>query len=271
MARRTMLLLGTWLVSCGDPNANPPNPSTGSTAGSKAAPSTARSEPTEGDAGPVPAAVASPQAVPASPDSLCESERIALAKLPNARELGGAPTPTGDSPCGRYLRMAALDGLKQAGCDAFAALGVRTVLDIRTAAERGVAPDSRCVTSATKVVVAPLPAPTSLSPEQYLSVLHTDASMKTIFAVLSDDAAWPVAFHCTYGRDRTGIVSALLLQVQGVDDAYILGDYQRTQDAGLSTAPASLAAVLQALKAEGGAAAHLASIGISPEQLTALR
>jgi hypothetical protein len=166
--------------------------------------------------------------------------------------------------------MAALNGLKQAGCDAFAALGVRTVLDIRSAGERAIAPDSRCVTTTAKVVAAPLPAPNAVGPAAYLSVFHTDASIKTIFGVLSDENAWPVAIHCTYGRDRTGIVSALLLQVQGADDGYILEDYQRTQEAGLSTTPASLEAVLETLKAEGGAAAHLASIGITPEQLAAL-
>jgi protein-tyrosine phosphatase len=166
--------------------------------------------------------------------------------------------------------MAALNGLEQAGCDAFAALGVRTVIDIRSAGERASAPDSRCVTAITTVVAAPLPAPNDLGPAAYLSVFRTDASMKTIFDVLSDKNAWPVAIHCTYGRDRTGIVSALLLQVQGAEEGYILEDYQRTQEAGLSTTPASLEAVLQTLREEGGAAAHLASIGITPEQLAAL-
>jgi protein-tyrosine phosphatase len=36
----------------------------------------------------------------------------------------------------------------------------------------------------------------------------------------------PTVFHCTAGKDRTGLTAALLLSTLGVDDAQILDDYE---------------------------------------------
>ena len=38
-------------------------------------------------------------------------------------------------------------------------------------------------------------------------------------------------FHCAAGKDRTGVLAALLLSSLGVDDAHICADYGLTQDA----------------------------------------
>jgi protein-tyrosine phosphatase len=38
----------------------------------------------------------------------------------------------------------------------------------------------------------------------------------------------PAVFHCTAGKDRTGIAAALLLEVLGVDRVHILDDYELT-------------------------------------------
>jgi protein-tyrosine phosphatase len=44
-------------------------------------------------------------------------------------------------------------------------------------------------------------------------------------------APGPVVFHCTAGKDRTGIVAALMLSVLGVADDVIVEDYGRSRDA----------------------------------------
>jgi protein-tyrosine phosphatase len=41
----------------------------------------------------------------------------------------------------------------------------------------------------------------------------------------------PAVFHCAAGKDRTGVLAALLLSSLGVDDAHICADYGLTQDA----------------------------------------
>jgi len=45
---------------------------------------------------------------------------------------------------------------------------------------------------------------------------------------LSETSALPAVFHCAAGKDRTGMVAAVLLGILGVDEADILDDYELT-------------------------------------------
>jgi protein-tyrosine phosphatase len=49
--------------------------------------------------------------------------------------------------------------------------------------------------------------------------------------VLAQTDSVPAVFHCAAGKDRTGVLAALLLSSLGVDDAHICADYGLTQDA----------------------------------------
>ncbi len=49
--------------------------------------------------------------------------------------------------------------------------------------------------------------------------------------VLMSAAHQPALFHCAAGKDRTGLIAALLLGVLGVDDEQIVADYVLTADA----------------------------------------
>jgi len=62
--------------------------------------------------------------------------------------------------------------------------------------------------------------------ERYLELLLTGAdSVAEILAVLTDPASYPVAVHCSGGKDRTGIIAALVLALLGVSDDDIMADY----------------------------------------------
>ncbi|KAJ1493809.1 Tyrosine/serine-protein phosphatase IphP-type [Baffinella frigidus] len=54
---------------------------------------------------------------------------------------------------------------------------------------------------------------------------YSGPSIKAVFDVLQDTAAHPVAFYCTAGKDRTGIIAMLVLSVLGVGREDILNDY----------------------------------------------
>ncbi|MFQ6048810.1 MAG: tyrosine-protein phosphatase, partial [Phycisphaerae bacterium] len=57
---------------------------------------------------------------------------LLLEGLANARDLGGYPTEDGRSVrWGLLYRSAALNSLTEAGCEGFAGLGIRTVIDLR--------------------------------------------------------------------------------------------------------------------------------------------
>jgi protein-tyrosine phosphatase len=57
---------------------------------------------------------------------------------------------------------------------------------------------------------------------------HTIAE---VLAIVTDPSAYPVMFHCSAGKDRTGVLSAVLLGVLGVPDETIITDYALSRGA----------------------------------------
>lgn len=200
-----------------------------------------------------------------------EGQAVLPGILVNARDLGGLPTSSGPLACGHVFRAAAPGALTGEGCARFAELGIETVIDLRTPAERQSVPTADCVAPASRTVFAPMPIPYSVSPADYLADLHSDAAVRAVFDALADRSRYPVLIHCTYGRDRSGVAVALVLLARGATREVILRDYQRTAENGLSAFPASLEAVLDEVERAGGIDAFLAPLGITAESLAALR
>ncbi|KAJ3141932.1 hypothetical protein HK100_005328 [Physocladia obscura] len=61
----------------------------------------------------------------------------------------------------------------------------------------------------------------------YLSILQTQhKSLRSVFQILAaKNTAFPILIHCSAGKDRTGIVCALVQRLCKVDDSIILQDY----------------------------------------------
>lgn len=193
---------------------------------------------------------------------------VLLGELSNARDLGGTPlSPDGAVACGAVYRGPPLV-LSSQGCTAAAGLGIRTVVDLRTESERLSTPDAACLNAAR--VFAPLPVPYGLGPSDYLADLHETASLAEVFHAFGDPTAYPIYFHCTFGRDRTGIVGALLLLALGATRSAVMQEYLLSQ-ASVGAYPTSLDAVLDEVEQRGGAEAVLKSLGISNEELAVMR
>jgi protein-tyrosine phosphatase len=65
--------------------------------------------------------------------------------------------------------------------------------------------------------------------KRYLEMLAVGGdAIRTIFNAAAQDA--PIVFHCSGGKDRTGVVAALLLRVLGVDDHAIIEDYALSEE-----------------------------------------
>ena len=126
-------------------------------------------------------------------------------------------------------------------------LGIRTVIDLRAGHEvdefshgpleaTGVRFLHRPVVDETRrdrIIRDPgAPAPELLSPAAiYLMMLERFADRLTdVVRLIADPANHPVVFHCAAGKDRTGIVAALVLGVLGVDDETIVDDYVLTAE-----------------------------------------
>jgi protein-tyrosine phosphatase len=170
---------------------------------------------------------------------------IALEGAFNFRDLGGY---TGvDERTLRWRRLFRADGLyrlTEADLDQLAALGLRTVIDLRTANELTshgrIAWPSEDLTYHHLPLLDVLPPketyPEWIRPEfvarQYLEMLTGGReSVTAALVALSDPASYPAVFHCMAGKDRTGILAAVVLGLLGVADADIVADYALSQAA----------------------------------------
>lgn len=159
----------------------------------------------------------------------------------NFRDLGGYPTAAGRFVrAGMLYRSDGLHRLSATGQKAFAGLGVVTVIDLRTAgevAERVWRPPSGWPG---QLLHLPLrdstPVWESYDPEQLagegFAVVHYletaqqgAAALREVLTVLAEPGRLPAVFHCAAGKDRTGIVAAVLLTLLGVPAEVVAQDY----------------------------------------------
>jgi hypothetical protein len=171
------------------------------------------------------------------------SREIGLEGAFNVRDLGGLSTDDGRSlTAGLVYRGDALRSLTGRDREIIAGdLGVKTVIDLRTIEEAGgdgledaaifpqltvfnfsIVPEGR-------IGREPFPSndPEKLA-ERYLENLEEglDAIRESLVVIsASVERGEPVLYHCQAGRDRTGLLSALLLKSLGVADDEIIADY----------------------------------------------
>ena len=182
----------------------------------------------------------------ALPDVGADPRRlIALDAVHNFRDMGGYPTADGRTTRWRTLFRA--DGLyRLAGADleVVRALGLRTVIDLRTDAElqeRGTFPQAQHPVDFHHVPVIDstwqhLDRPDANDPVLFLEWAYNDMLQQgpqrfaQAIEQLGRADALPAVFHCAAGKDRTGVLAMLLLGSLGVDHEYIVADYALTAE-----------------------------------------
>ena len=160
----------------------------------------------------------------------------------NARDLGGVPAGNGRIQPSRIYRMGRSEWVTARGWQQAYDAGVRTVVDLRNAAEIGRRDTDPVVPPSAVRGIGFLNLPTQepddpdftaltgpyiSSPRFYAENLRRWPEK---FAAIARAAAHAppggVVLHCSAGRDRTGLVTALLLGVAGVRPADIAADYR---------------------------------------------
>ncbi len=207
-------------------------------------------------------------AIDARPDGprSCRGIRWVLPELRNARDLSGTLGGGGGVvSCGHLYRGPAPVNLSEAGCSQWAELGIRTVIDLRNAAEIRDAPTSDCVRRSVDTIEAPMSA------TSYLAPLDNRQSMAMAFTVLADPSRYPVYLHCSRGVDRTGVLVALVLTAIEAPPTAVTAEYELSAEAGFVTDPQGLAAMAGEVDRRGGILAYLAGIGITPAQIRSIR
>lgn len=161
----------------------------------------------------------------------------------NFRDLGGYPAADGRAVRWRMLyRSDALHHLTET--DAVCArdeLGVRTTIDLRTEAEVEVYPEpvgllprryhlpflatlKRSSDAVQRVDRGP-----EATAERYLRMLEGAGDrVAEAVRILAEPGGLPAVFYCAVGKDRTGILAAVVLGLLGVPDTEIVRDYTLT-------------------------------------------
>jgi protein tyrosine/serine phosphatase len=162
---------------------------------------------------------------------------VALTKPVNFRDVGDLPTEDGRRI--RHGRLFRSDSLQELDDTDIAALvdrlRVRYVIDLRTAGEavqQGRGPLSRYPVAYLNVplidVDAPLGPPGQIVLNQYLEHLKNDPNLPLAVEMVAHAVRHPTVVHCAAGKDRTGVVLALVELLLGVPEEHVVADYMTT-------------------------------------------
>lgn len=242
----------------------------------------------------------------AAPTQLVSHDRwLALEGTFNVRDAGGYPTRGGRLIRPRtLLRGDSLHQLTGPSMSALHELGPRTIIDLRGEAEVGLWPNVFRASSIIAYHHIPLPntlllhagAPPPLD-EIYQAMLEQGRpALRHILTLLADPSAWPALVHCTAGKDRTGVVIALLLGVAGASEETIVADYAltarsltddrfeaarlaaechgfawATSPELLACRPETMRAMLAYLQQSGGIEGYVRHLGLGDQQIRQLR
>ena len=180
---------------------------------------------------------------------------LPLTGIFNARELGGYATVDGRrTRTHRYLRAAATDHLTADDLAFLYDYGVRCVVDLRSHYEVETHPSRlqhfRDIAyyhvpmldqmNSRRPEERDLPRPASADEVYRDLLLDSQAAFGQVLRIMAEHVQHCTLFHCTAGKDRTGLVAMLLLSIAGVDEATIARDYAASQTYLSSFTPARL-------------------------------
>ncbi len=162
----------------------------------------------------------------------------------NFRDLGGYPGTDGRMiRWGRLFRSDTLHELTVSDVTLLRTMGLATIIDLRTPREleqtgRGPLDTEPIAFRHLSVIrdgggdgeAVAAPVADDLT-ERYLWYLEVGGpALAEALTMLGDPASYPLVFHCAAGKDRTGVLAALVLDLCGVAPETIVADYVITAE-----------------------------------------
>jgi len=157
--------------------------------------------------------------------------------LLNARDLGGLGSASGQQTAWRQVvRADNLNKLAPAGVRALVAYGIRTVIDLRDPRELAKFPNPLATVPPDGVVFINVPLisdaeweaikdPARVAEGYVLTARLSHTNIASAIAAVADSPPGGAVIHCHAGKERTGIVAALLLSLAGVTDETVAEDW----------------------------------------------
>jgi len=165
----------------------------------------------------------------------------------NLRDLGGYSNNEGRKIKWRkILRCGNLSRIKESENSKMAALNIQAICDFRTLSEQESMPDRWYKPDEINRFSMPIGQgrldkfdwmnhiakgegkESHLYKANRSYVLKNAHRYQSFFKILLDEKNYPLIFHCTAGKDRTGFAAVLLLTALGVDEKTIMEDYLLT-------------------------------------------
>ncbi len=235
-------------------------------------------------------------------------ERIPVPGTFNFREVRGATDDGLAVRAGRLYRSDSISRIGAPGRAELRRLGIRRVIDLRTGMDRRFGRTASLRGTGAERIRLPIEGGTPADAragltlrQVYRTVLGQPAQVGAAVRAIAS-AEGPVLVHCTAGKDRTGVVVALVLTALGVPEDDVVADYKATEAflagawrdrmlrrlgqarrLGVEVTPELLDVVftspapvlrdtLRWLEAEhGGVLPYLAAAGVGEAEVTALR
>ncbi len=180
---------------------------------------------------------------PSKVENQLPSRHLAWPDCYNARDLGGLPACYGKTTRWRsVIRSDILNRLTETGQQALFDYGIKTVIDLRSPQEAEKDPSLTFNNPDLPLVYLNLPLEkyyphvgalirqAKSRAEVYCIILdHYPDAVAEVMRAIGRAQPGGIVVHCHAGKDRTGIVSALLLKLIGVHPDIIAADYAESQ------------------------------------------
>jgi protein-tyrosine phosphatase len=164
---------------------------------------------------------------------------LPLEGLYNVRDLGGYTAGDRQVRWGLLYRAGDLNFLTPQAKDNLETRNIKTIVDFRTRSEWEQAPDGELSTVKSRIhlpidagnIIDLTQAGAGADPVELMEKLYGALADKSLdqyrrfFHILAEPDSAPLIFHCSAGKDRTGVAAALLLAALGVDRETIFQDY----------------------------------------------
>jgi protein-tyrosine phosphatase len=164
---------------------------------------------------------------------------VRLDRVHNLRDVGGYPAADGRTVAwGRLYRSDSPAHLDGEDLVRFAELGIRTVIDLRYPDEierNGRVPDLPGLTFYNfsvehrpydQTIIDPSVEPAPFFADRYAEVAADGVvELRQTLEMIGSGGELPLLFHCQAGKDRTGIVAAMVLSLLGVSRTDVIEDF----------------------------------------------
>ncbi|MBC1499471.1 tyrosine-protein phosphatase [Listeria weihenstephanensis] len=164
----------------------------------------------------------------------------------NFRDMGGYTNEAGKTvKWGQLYRSSLLTNLTPKDQDALEAMGIKWICDLRSTSEIAAKPSPELANIKNRHIpigtaknesneTQKIDIPDDhrvyepLMGESYRVFVQSINGFREIFDYIIEKKELPFLFHCTAGKDRTGVLGALLLKLLDIPEKTILADYELT-------------------------------------------